>query len=224
MFSVKQDIGKISRRIIGQMKFYDKAVHKAHRPYLAPIIFSLLKDPSCFVSQVARYFQETIMIMEKRLLRAIHSTKMAWEQLMAAHLNRLRHYVSTISFDKLLIYADLSDLAKPHAEKMPDLDRVRDGSESSPGKPKINPGYWLHEVYIQFPGKKTFPAIFYPFSTLEKGFRSITNLILSHIDLIFQVLANHGLWISDRGYDALKFFCTFSRTSGAFSSVCGFQK
>ena len=214
MFPTKQDIGKISKRIKSQISFYEKAVHKAHRSYLTPMVLSLLKDPSCFVSQVARHFQEAMPLMEKRILRAIHSPKMTLEQLMGAHLTRLRHYMATVSFDKLLIYADLSDLAKPHAKKMPDLDRVRDGSESRPGKVKTNPGFWLDEVYVQFPGRKTFPVVFYPFSTLEKGFRSITDLIVRHISLVFQTLGNNGLWISDRGYDALKFFCISSIIAG----------
>lgn len=214
----KQDIDRISRRIKTQMKIYQKAVSPQHRAYLKEVVFSLLKDPSVFVAQVARHLGGDLMIMEKRLLRVFHSPKMIWNLLIGVHLQRLSTYVKQIPFDKLLIYADLSDLAKGHAEKMPDLDRVRDGSESPKKKAKIKPGFWLNEVYVRFPQKKIFAAIFYPFSTLEKGFRPQTDLILQHMTLVFEALAGVGLWVSDRGYDNLKFFCAFLLTTGNFSS------
>ena len=219
MRMTKQDIDRISRRIKTQMKIYQKAVSPRHWPYLGEIVFSLLKDPSVFVAQVARHLGGDLMIMEKRLLRLLHSPKMLWEILIRVHLQRLKTYVKQIPFDKLLIYADLSDLAKPYAEKMPDLGKVRDGSESSKKKPKLVTGFWLNEIYAQFPNKKIFTAIFYPFSTLEKGFRSQTDLILQHMSLVFEALAGVGLWISDRGYDNLKFFCASLSMIGNFSSV-----
>lgn len=215
----KQDIDRISRRIKTQMKAYQKAVSAKHRPYLEEMIFSLLKDPSIFVAQVARHLGGELMVMEKRLLRLLHSPKMLWEILIYVHLKRLKSYAKQIPFDKLLIYADLSDLAKEHAEKMPDLDRVRDGSQSTKKEAKTKPGFWLNEIYVQFPQKKIFPAIFYPFSTLEKGFRSQTDLILQHMSLVFRALRGVGLWVSDRGYDNLKFFCVSWSTAGNSSSV-----
>lgn len=214
----KQDIDRISRRIKTQMKAYQKAVSRKHWPYLEEMVFSLLKDPSVFVAQVARHLGGELMVMEKRLLRLLHSPKMLWALLIRVHLQRLHTYVQQISFDKLLIYADLSDLAKEYAEKMPDLDRVRDGSESTQKKARVKPGFWLNEVYVQFPQKKIFTAIFYPFSALERGFRSQTDLILQHMTLVFETLAGLGLWVSDRGYDNLKFFCTSLPTAGNSSS------
>ncbi len=215
----KQDIDRISRRVKIQMKVYQNAVSGKHWPYLAEMVFSLLKDPSVFVAQVARHLGGELMVMEKRLLRLLHSPKMRWEILIQVHLERLKTYVKKIPFDKLLIYADLSDLAKEYAKKMPDLDRIRDGSESTKKKAKIKPGFWLNEIYIQFPNKKIFTAIFYPFSTLEKGFKSQTDLILGHMSLVFHALAGVGLWISDRGYDNLKFFCVSWLATGNFSSA-----
>lgn len=215
----KQTIDRISRRIKTQMQVYQKAVSSKHWPYLEEMVFSLLKDPSIFVAQVARHLGGELMVMEKRLLRLLHSPKMLWELLIRVHLQRLQTYVKRIPFDKLLIYADLSDLAKEHAEKMPDLDRVRDGSESTNKKAEIKPGFWLNEIYVQFPQKRIFTAIFYPFSTLEKGFRSQTDLILQHMTLVFEALGGLGFWVSDRGYDNLKFFCTSLRTAGNSSSA-----
>lgn len=215
----KQDIDRISRRIKTQMEIYQKVVSPKHWPYLEEMVLSLLKDPSIFVAQVARHLGGELMVMEKRLLRLLHSPKMLWDILILAHLHRLKTYVKQIPFDKLLIYADLSDIAKEHAEKMPDLDRVRDGSESTKKKAKTKPGFWLNEIYAQFPKMKIFPIIFYPFSTLEKGFKSQTDLILQHMTLVFETLAEVGLWISDRGYDNLKFFCASWSTAGNFSSV-----
>ena len=220
----KQDIDRISRRIKTQMNVYQKAVSPKHWDYLQDVVFSLLKDPSIFVAQAARHRGGDLMIMEKRLLRVFHSPKMIWDLLIGVHLQRLKTYVQEIPFDKLLIYGDLSDLAKEHAQKMPDLDRIRDGSESTKKKAKIKPGFWLNEIYVQFPQKKLFTAIFYPFSTLEKGFRSQTDLILQHMTLLFEALAGLGLWVSDRGYDNLKFFCAFWLTTGNFSSVSSFTK
>lgn len=213
----KKDIDRISLRLQSEMKRYEKAVSGKHGPYLREVILSLLKDPSVFVAQTARHFEGGLTVFEKRLLRMFHSPKMLWERLIRAHLRRLKHYVRVLSFDKLLIYADLSDLAKKYARKMPDLDRVRDGSESTKAKAQIQPGFWLNEVYVQFPGKRIFTAVFYPFSTLEKGFRSITDLVLQHMTLLFQALGGLGLWVSDRGYDNLKFFCISWTTAGSSS-------
>lgn len=219
MKTTKQSIDRISRVIKTQLKIYQKTVRGHQWPYLEQTIFSLLKDPSVFVSQVARSLGGDLMTVEKRLLRIFHSPKMVWQKMIQAHLRRLQGYVRKISFDKLLIYADLSDLAKPLAKKMPDLDRVRDGSQSTKKKAKTQPGFWLNEIYVQFPNKKIFPAIFYPFSTLEKGFRSITDLVLEHMGLVFTALAGLGLRVSDRGYDNLKFFCAFWLTTGNSSSA-----
>ena len=185
-------------------KVYETALrNRKHKSFVPKILMGFLKRPSVSISDLARSLstQEGSMeTKEQKLSRFFHHHDIDLELLQDAHLGRLPGMLKDNRSPR--IYGDLSETTKPWARKMDALDKVRDASD--PDK-KIQPGYWINEVYVAPEKGKLFPAILYPFSTQEKGFRSQNTIIVERMDKVFSVMGNRGIWISDRGYDS-KFF------------------
>lgn len=204
----KHIIDRISRLFKQKFKVYETALkNKKHKRFVPKILMGILKQPSAYLSQVARSLspQEGSMeTREQRLSRFFHHKDIDLDLLQQAHLGRLPEILKENRAPR--IYGDLSEASKPWARKMDALDKIRDASD--PDK-KIQPGYWINEVYVAPDKGKLFPAILYPFSTQEKGFRSQNKIIVEHMDKVFSPLENRGIWISDRGYDS-KFFLWIS--------------
>ena len=200
----KHIIDRISRLFKQNFKVYETALkNKKHKRFVPKILMGFLKQPSAYLSQVARSLspeEGSMETREQKLSRFLHHPDHDLERLQDAHLSRLPAILKENRAPR--IYGDLSETAKPWARKMDALDKVRDASD--PDK-KIQPGYWINEVYVAPEKNKLFPAILYPFSTQEKGFRSQNTIIVEHMDKVFSAVGNRGIWISDRGYDS-KFF------------------
>lgn len=188
-------------------KVYESALKQGKQKRLvARILLGFFRHPSVYISDIARSLppsEGSMEAREQKLLRFFHNGDSRLEKLRRAHLSRLAGILRENRAPR--IYGDLSDNSKPWARKMDALDTVRDASD--PEK-KNQPGYWINEVYVAPEKGKLFPAILYPFSTQEKGFRSQNQIILEHMDKVFQALGNRGIWISDRGYDSKIFLWT----------------
>lgn len=204
----KHIIDRISRLFKQNFKVYETALkNKKHKRFVPKILMGILKQPSAYLSDVARSLsakEGSMETREQKLSRFFHHQDIDLELLQAAHLSRLPGIVKDNRSPR--IYGDLSEASKPWAKKMDALDWVRDASDPDH---KIQPGYWINEVYVAPEKGKLFPAILYPFSTQEKGFRSQNKIIVDHMDKVFCALGNRGIWISDRGYDS-KFFLWIS--------------
>jgi hypothetical protein len=197
-------IGRISRRLEGCLRIYGDSMTPAHRKLLGPVVLAILKASSCYVAEAARELPElggTITAREDKILNFIHSPKLKLKALKAAHIERLKKDLKRA--ERVLIYADLSDISKPYARKMDALDIVQDRSD--PEKRK-RPGYWLNEVYVKTGGSSLVPVVFEPFSTKEEGFRSQNALILDAMEAVYEATGGRGTWISDIGYDDRKYF------------------
>lgn len=197
----KHIIDRISRLFKQNFKVYETALtNKKHKRFVPKILMGILRQPSVYLSDVARSLsakEGSLETREQKLSRFFHHQDIDLDLLQAAHLDRLSGILKENRAPR--IYGDLSEASKPWARKMDVLDKVRDASD--PDK-KIQPGYWINEVYVAPEKGKLFPAVLYPFSTQEKGFRSQNRIILDHMDKVFQALGNRGVWISDRGYDS----------------------
>ena len=208
MLLPKHIIDRVSRLFKQNFKVYETALkNRKHKRFVPKILMGLLKQPSIYLSDLARNLSSkegSMETREQKLSRFFHHKRIDLDLLQEAHLSRLPGILKDNRSPR--IYGDLSEASKPWARKMDALDIVRDASD--PDK-KHQPGYWINEVYVAPEKGKLFPAMLYPFSTQEKGFRSQNKIIVDHMDKVFQAVGNRGVWISDRGYDS-KFFLWIS--------------
>jgi len=95
---------------------------------------------------------------------------------------------------------DLSDLAKPLAEKMDYLATVRDGSTG-----KLVNGYWLVEMYASIGPKNPFPILMEPFSHQEPICPGQNPIVIDAVHRVFTLTDGRGVLVVDRGGDARVF-------------------
>jgi hypothetical protein len=95
------------------------------------------------------------------------------------------------------IILDLSDIAKPLAQKMDYLATVRDGSTGA----LVN-GYWLVELYASLSRKNPVPVFLEPFSHEEPYSPGQNPVVLAAVHKIFELTNKRGVLVVDRGFDA----------------------
>jgi hypothetical protein len=110
-----------------------------------------------------------------------------------------------------LLPIDLTDLAKPRARKMKYLATVHDGSEH-----KLTNGYWCVEVYARLANKRVLPLALDVFGIDDPAVGSMNLQISRTIEKVNDSLEGKGIWIADRGFDALNLYETW------FSHKCQF--
>jgi hypothetical protein len=99
------------------------------------------------------------------------------------------------------IILDLSDIAKPLAEKMDYLATVRDGSTG-----ELVNGYWLVEVYASISRKNPVPVLLEPFSHEEPDSPGQNPVVLAAVHKIFALTHQRGVLVVDRGFDGWVLF------------------
>jgi len=97
------------------------------------------------------------------------------------------------------IILDLSDLAKPLAQKMDYLAMVRDGSTG-----KLVNGYWLIEIYASIWPKNPVPILLEPFSHEQPFSRGQNPTVIEAVRKIFELTDGRGVLVIDRGGDAIR--------------------
>ncbi len=97
------------------------------------------------------------------------------------------------------IILDLSDLAKPLAQKMDYLAMVRDGSTG-----KLVNGYWLIEMYASIWPKNPVPILLEPFSHEQPFSRGQNPIIIEAVRKVFELTDGRGVLVIDRGGDAIR--------------------
>ncbi len=111
---------------------------KPARRFVSEALYGIAARGSVRLSEIGRALEETIALAktETRLSRNLGRPE------LRAHLGAavLREGGTRIGARTLLVL-DISDIAKPYAEKMQYLARVRDGSTGD-----IADGYWLCQV------------------------------------------------------------------------------
>lgn len=199
MASARYPIGWFARQLEPVVGQYVSAVSDHQAACLRAVLYGLLRAPSPYLADVARSatnLGDTLEAREQRLSRFAASPKLDLAALREVHgevLSRLlpRH-------GRIPLYADLSDVSKPYAKTLEALDRVRDGSD--PDK-KIQPGYWLNEVYVGLARRRLAPVVFDLFSLRDEVTRSQTEVLLAGMERAFALVGSRGIWIADRGYD-----------------------
>jgi hypothetical protein len=109
-----------------------------------------------------------------------------------------------IKEDTLLI-VDLSDIAKPYAQKMEYLARVRDGS-----KKELANGYWICQVVGADCGEsKIIPLYSELYSQEAPDFISENSEILKAVEELSRNIGKRGIYVIDRGGDREKLLYPF---------------
>jgi hypothetical protein len=104
----------------------------------------------------------------------------------------LRKAQTSVRKDTIIAY-DLTDLAKPCAEKMAGLSRVWDGSEK-----RISTGYFLHGVGIN--------NLLVRLEKHDNNSKTLNQVRKEIIGNISNKLHKQGVWVFDRGNDDKQFF------------------
>ena len=99
--------------------------------------------------------------------------------------------------DDTPIILDLTDIAKPLAEKMDYLATVRDGSTG-----ELVNGYWMIELYASIRRKNPIPILMHPFSHEEPLCPGQNPLIIEAVRQVFRHTGGCGVLVIDRGGDA----------------------
>jgi hypothetical protein len=196
-----RSIGRIRRLLEPSLGAISLGVRPRHRELLRATLVGLLRNPGCFVTDVARSLHgddlgPTFGARYRRLLRFLASPLLCFSSLSLAYRRSLRPEPGPDG--RIFLFADISDIAKPHARVMEGLALVRDGSD--PGH-RIVPGYWLNQVYIEHGPGHLAPAVFELYSLGRDRDLSQTHVLLRGIDEAFEVAGPRGVLVGDRGYD-----------------------
>jgi hypothetical protein len=96
-----------------------------------------------------------------------------------------------------LLILDTSDIARPYAEKMEYLPRVRDGSEAV-----IADGYWLAQVVsVKNEDNAIVPLYSALYSQAAPDFVSENAELKMAMAAVSKVTGDRGVWVIDRGGD-----------------------
>jgi len=180
-------------------------VGKTARRFALEALYGIQQSQSLMLSRIARALNEQIPLIktENRLSRqaARPGLDQAVEKFVidqgAARIGK-----------RTLLVIDPSDLAKPYAEKMEYLARVRDGS-----KGELANGYWLCQVVgVECGGQQIVPLANRLWSQKAPDFRSENAQILSCVRAVARrVGPDRGIWVMDRGGDRMNLFRAFLR-------------
>ena len=196
MYKTEALMESISSNLFDFLKQIDKNLSLPDRKFLRDSTIGLLRAGKPIVCQMARHLPQQRTKFISRLDR------------LDQHLvkdgnfdNDLKQVLPELWLpllqDDTAIILDLSDIAKPLAEKMDYLATVRDGSTGD----LVN-GYWLVEIYASVSRKNPVPILLEPFSHEEPYSPGQNPVVLRAINKVFELTGNRGVLVADRGFDA----------------------
>ncbi len=166
---------------------------KPARRFVSKALYGIAARGSVRLSEIGRSLEEPIPLIktETRLSR-----NLARPELVSIGDAVLAEGAGRIGARTLLVL-DLSDIAKPYAEKMEHLARVRDGSTGS-----IADGYWLaHVVGVENEDNAIVPLYAALYSQKAPDFVSENEEILTAVRTVAAACHGRGVWVVDRGGD-----------------------
>ena len=167
---------------------------KPSRRFVLEALYGIAARGSVRLSEIGRALEETIALAktETRLSRNLGRPE------LRAHLGAavLRQGGARIGARTLLVL-DISDIAKPYAEKMQYLARVRDGSTGD-----IADGYWLCQVIgVENEAAGIVPLYSALYSQKAPDFQSENAEIKTAFSQVAAACDGRGVWVVDRGGD-----------------------
>jgi len=173
---------------------------KPRKRFLRQIIRGILFSGTLVVMELCRWIKDDCsdrFYQDKRLLNHLVSPQGNLQKAAVAYRQQMARYVQP---DTPLII-DLTDLAKPRAKKMKYLNLVRDGSEGTLVK-----GYWCIEVYAHLPRKRVVPLALDVYGIDDPKVGSQNLQIERVVHAVHRDLQARGIWVADRGFDALELY------------------
>jgi hypothetical protein len=167
---------------------------KPARRFVGEALYGIAARGSCRLSEIGRSLEEAIALIktETRL-----SNNLARPELRSHVGDAVLSQGSARITDRTLLVLDLSDIAKPYAEKMEYLARVRDGS-----KGEIANGYWLCQVVgVANEDKAIIPLYSALYSQKAPDFVSENEEIKTAFAKVSATCGKRGVWVIDRGGD-----------------------
>ena len=167
---------------------------KPARRFVSEALYGIAARGSVRLSEIGRALEETIALIktETRLSRNLGREELR-EHLGAAVLRK----GSTRIRERTLLVLDLSDIAKPYAEKMEFLARVRDGSTGG-----FANGYWLCQVIgVENEASAIVPLYSALYSQRAPDFQSENEEIKTAFSEVSAACGGRGVWVVDRGGD-----------------------
>lgn len=194
-------------------EFLAPITEKADKPrkkFLRQAIGAILLSGSLIVTELTRWIHDDCsdnFYRLKRLLNHLTSTRGELSAVARAYRCSASRYVQPDT----PVIIDLTDLAKPRARKMKYLNMVHDGSEG-----KTVMGYWCVEVYAHLKSKRILPLALDVFSIDDPAVGSRNLQIDRTVKAVNETLDGNGIWVADRGFDAINLYETW------FSLNCHF--
>ena len=167
---------------------------KSARRFVAEALYGIAARQSVRLSEIGRALEEPIALAktETRLSRNLGRPE------LGDHVGRaiLRAGSRKVGARTLLIL-DVSDIAKPYAEKMQYLARVRDGSAGA-----IADGYWLCQVVaVENEDTAIVPLMSALYSQAAPDFISENAELKAAMAAVAEACDGRGVWLVDRGGD-----------------------
>lgn len=181
--------------------------------FLAPLAEQVDKPRKRFLHQVIRgiLFSGSLVVMDlccwvrddcsdrfyqvKRLLNHLVSPRAD----LTAAVRGYRQAVSAHIQPDTALILDLTDLAKPRAQRMQYLALVRDGSEDT-----LVMGYWCIEVYAYLKDKRVMPLAMEVYGIDDPAVGSENLQIQRVVTAVDRDLQGKGIWVADCGLDRLE--------------------
>lgn len=162
------------------------------RRFVAEALYGIAARQSVRLTEIGRALEEPIALAktETRLSRNLGRPQ------LGDHVGRavLREGAGRVR-ERTLLILDVSDIAKPYAEKMEYLARVRDGSTGA-----IADGYWLCQVVaVENEDSAIVPLRSTLYSQRAPDFVSENTELKAAMAAVSAACEGRGVWVIDRG-------------------------
>lgn len=187
-----------------------EVVDRPRKRFLRQVVAAIVLSGSLVVTEMAWWISDRCTDRFHRVKRLLHHLvcpRGSMEEMVEAYRRRMAAYVEPDT----PIIIDLTDLAKPRARRMQYLKLVRDASED-----KLVPGYLCVEVYAHLKRKRILPLALDSFSVDDPAVGSQNLQITRTIEAVNDSLQGKGIWVADRGFDAINLYESW------FSAKCNF--
>ena len=167
---------------------------KSARRFVGEALYGIAARQSVRLTEIGRALEEVIPLAktETRLSRNLGRPDLR-EHVGQAILREGRRKVR----EQTLLILDISDIAKPYAEKMEYLARVRDGSTGD-----LADGYWLCQVIaVENEDTAIVPLYSALYSQAAPDFVSENAEIKDAMAAVSEACEDRGVWVIDRGGD-----------------------
>lgn len=175
---------------------HEKVGNKTARRFCREALYGIATNQSLHLTEIGRALNEGIPLgkTENRLSRQAAREGLDVD-VTDFVIEESEHRIQ----DDTLLIVDPSDIAKPYAEKMEHLTRVRDGSEG-----KLANGYWLCQVIgVDCGGHEITPLVNHLWSHDHPDHLSENNEVLTCINRVAKHAGERGVYVIDRGGDRM---------------------